>query len=197
MKTNHRIFFCATLIAGSMASQLWLPREVLASPQPSRISISGFPPSAVGVDADLGVPLTPLRVGGLVQLKFPSDPSPNDPTISVWSGVTVFQDSSSALDLLVGGNYFVEPGIATLLTLDSAPAQSRYGVLVAASYLVSAPRLWLRLTPQYVFPVDARAYYPGYMKSGIPLVEVGVKILPQLSLSLGASVTPLRMTWSL
>ncbi len=92
--------------------------------------------------------------------------------------------------MLLGPNYSVERGIAFF---GPAPKLTNYGLLVAFSYNIEAERFWARFTPQYVFPLEGYAAYPGYLKAGLPLVEVGVHLGALFDLSLGLCATPLRV----
>lgn len=167
--------------------------SVFAEVRASQLTFSGLPPYTGGIDYDLRLGATSFRTGGLVRLSTTGEQPPLNPTISAWGGLTVFQDLDSSLDFLVGGNYCVEAGPVSIALERSSPQNSPYGVLLAASYRVTGPRFWLRFVPQYVFLLSGSTAYP-YMRSGLPLAEVGMRVMPQWDLSLGISASPIRLT---
>lgn len=168
-------------------------KPVIAEVRPSQLSISGLPPFTGGIDYDLNGGTTPFRTGGLVRISTMGAQPPWNPTITAWGGLTVFQDVDSSLDLLVGGNYSAEPEPISLAVGPSSPKNSPYGLLLAASYTVTGPRFWLRFIPQYVFLLSGSTAYP-YLRSGLPLAEVGTRLGPHWDLSLGISASPIRLT---
>lgn len=161
---------------------------------PSRIAVGALPPFGVGLDFEAGLAGTPFRYGGLAQVGTWGQYNPITPAVTGWGGFTVYSDDDSTLSLMLGLNYSVEQGV---MFVDRVQKQTNFGLLVAASYFVDSPRFWMRLTPQNVFALEGLAAYPGYIKSGIPWVEVGVHLLPWLSLGIGASYTPLRLVVAL
>lgn len=187
MKTAGSTFRMAVASVGLI---LLMPSQVSAKAMQSRAALGMLPFSGVSAEFDMNVAESPLRLGGLALFQEPYATNPLTPTYSGWTGTRIHRGRDDALDLILGINYSTEPGVAFI---DEVKKQTNYGLLVAASYTLESPRFWLRFTPQYVFPLEGLAAYPGYLKSGLPWVEAGIRIQPWLSLSLGASYTPLRL----
>ncbi|MNL06401.1 hypothetical protein D3C87_1270360 [compost metagenome] len=188
---HMRLITCASLLTLAFIAVDGKP--VNAEVRPSQLTISGLPPFIGGIDYDLRLGETPFRTGGLVRISTMGAQPPWNPTFSAWGGLTVFQDVDSSLDLLVGGNYTAEPESPSVAIGPSSSTNSHYGYLLAASYTVTGPRFWLRFVPQFVFLLSGSNVYP-YLRSGLPLAEVGTSLGPNLDLSLGISASPIRVT---
>jgi hypothetical protein len=113
---------------------------------------------------------------------------------TAWARFAMPVTEGGRLGLIVGGNDFPESTMCQALGL--CPPATRYGILVALSYVLRTERLWMRLTPQYVFPIDGGTTdsNQAYIKSGLPWAEVGIRAMPWLDVSVRVSEMPLAVT---
>ncbi|MNT55731.1 hypothetical protein D3C72_1929880 [compost metagenome] len=112
---------------------------------------------------------------------------------TAWARFAMPVTEGGRLGLIVGANDFPETSVCGF-----GPCQpsTHFGVLLALSYILRTERLWMRLTPQYVFPVDGGSTHSNqaYVKSGLPWAEVGIRATPWLDISVRVSEMPLAVT---
>jgi hypothetical protein len=178
----------ASLVVGLSA----VPCDAAPLPIEGRLGVlAGLPFSsdtrAIGVDAELSWRDSPWTVGFLAW----GGRSPGART--AWLRYAVPLGAGGRLGLVIGANDYIEAVGCGGFGPCEPPTQ--FGMLLAISYVLRTERLWLRLTPQYVVPIDGgRAYYPGYGKSGLPWAEVGMRAMPWLDFSVRFNETPFAAT---
>jgi hypothetical protein len=95
------------------------------------------------------------------------------------------------LSVLAGGNYRdwqrICPGTCNPYT--------PYGLLLGASWQYQGDRWWLRVTPQYTFPLFGERQLDGWMLSTVPWAEIGYRLTPQLGISFRVAPAPFKLTW--
>lgn len=180
---------------------------VQATPLPHRLTLMGIPPYSQGLEVELGLPNTPLHLGGqFIYLRGLQSTAPWAPftphsgarhQVDVWLHAGHRLGDDVAIGLLAGLQQSWEPGITTG---DYVTRHQSAGLLG-----VTYERTWeawrLRLRPTFlVIPEDWRwlPWYGVMAKSavlgGIPWVEVGYRVAPWAEISVRASTTPLALT---
>lgn len=145
-------------------------------------------PLDVGLDAELALTGTPWGVGGLIWHEYGR---------FTYGGFALASRSAwlryglpvEGLEVLAGANQFQEVRACA----GSCEPASEFGALFAVRYTFRTERLWLRLTPQYVMPVDGAASDSPFHRSGIPWAEAGVMMTPWLALGLRLHAMPLAV----
>jgi hypothetical protein len=185
---RHTAIACALLLGATVAA----PAAAVELPVTGRIGIFSeagvSAPLDVGLEAEVVLRGTPWGVGGLIWHEYGR---------FTYGGFALASRSAwlryglpvEGLEVLAGANQFQEvracPG--------SCEPASEFGALLALSYTFRTERLWLRLTPQYVVPVDGFATDSPFSRSGIPWAEAGVRMTPWLALGLRLHAMPLAV----
>ncbi|MNL06400.1 hypothetical protein D3C87_1270350 [compost metagenome] len=188
---------------------LLVPANAQAQPIQIQAGLSILPPAgnwiATTIDLDLGMEDSPWGLACLYQVGWhpvaslfnnvgPSIQTTNPLVANILGRYrfTVFnQDSVTAF---AGMSYYPESYLTT------QPGFNQHGLfyspVIGATYTVRNGRTWINVSPHYAFSQTSGALSaPWYLKSGVPLIELGVSVTPAIDLSLRASFTPVRATY--
>lgn len=191
------------------AACLVVPANAHAAPLQIQAGLSVLPPAAnwiaTTLDLDIGMEGSPWGISCLYQVGwFPASSLFNDvgPSIRVTNPLNanllgryqfpVFnQDTVTAF---AGISYYPESYLTT------QPGFNEHGLfyspVIGATYTLRNGRTWINLSPHYVFSQTSGWWSaPWYLKSGVPLLELGVSVTPAIDLSLRAAFTPVRVTY--
>lgn len=114
----------------------------------------------------------------------------HDVASTLWGRLRLQVGGGHELSVLAGGNYrnwlMACPGTCEPYT--------PYGLLVGASWQYRGDRWWLRVTPQYTFPLFGERHRDGWMLSTVPWAEIGYRLTPQLGISFRMAPAPFKLT---
>lgn len=159
-----------------------------AEPFPVQGRLGLLMSQSIGLDAELSWRNTPWTVGFVRYSARDAD------SRTAWARFAWPMPDGGRMGLIVGANEFPESSMCA--GFGPCPPDTRFGALLALSYVLRTERLWMRLTPQYVFPVDGGQTHSNqaFYKSGLPWVEVGFQPTSWLDLSVRFSEMPLAAT---
>lgn len=190
-----------------MAALLLLSAEPSwAAPVQGEVGVVYKPlnPQIVGFDAEIGPSASPWAVGLLYQAMV-WEQSTGDPTSgyrmthrtsSAWGRYRFTLPNGDTLDGLAGMNANFEFNQPDNILQPESPV---IGPLLGASYTLRSGRLWLRLTPHWVFSEDhtnTDRIAVVLDKSGIPWAEVGLNLPLGLQLSFRLSEAFAKLAWT-
>lgn len=185
----------ALLAACAVAAMSPVPAVAEAAPGSLEGNIGLVGPSfrgdtPIGVEGELGLEGSPLHVGGVMW----SPIFGSGMAETLWAGYAFTPWGGDRVMLMAGGTHYQQSGVGCV---DVCQAPSSGGIFVGVSYLIREERLWLKLTPQYLFPMDGWSAYPQWALSGVPWVELGVPITPHCDISLRLGETILKVAYRL
>lgn len=113
---------------------------------------------------------------------------------TAWARFAMPVTDGGRLGLIIGANDYPESSMCA--GFGPCSPDTRFGALLALSYVLRTERLWMRLTPQYVFPIDGGGTHSNqaFVKSGLPWAEVGIRATPWLDLGVRVSEMPFAAT---
>ncbi len=169
----------------------------------------------LGIGAELGLQGSPWRFGGLACsgssiAQFSGILPPqhlsadllSPQSFSLWARYAVRLDDHNSVSWLAGANRYTEPdwAVPAIVGASRPSAAQPYGAIVGAQYEFRWHWLRIRLTPNTtllstVSNPDSNDW--PELRSGIPWLEVGARVLPHLELSVGACATPVKAAWIL
>ncbi|MNX92959.1 hypothetical protein D3C86_1251260 [compost metagenome] len=171
-----------------------------AAPWHIEAGISYLPPAgnwtALTFDAEAGPKNSPFgfiaayQAGSPGSIPLPQITRPLAATIVGKYQLPVFSEDS--LTAFAGVNYYPE----SWFTSDSAfrSYDLFFSPIVGATYTLRSDRIWVKISPQYVFSrINPPYENTGIFKSAIPLAEFGVALSPTIDLSARLSFTPIRV----
>lgn len=182
------------------------PEASDALPVSGTVGLSVLPPAggrtAVAVDLDAGPTGSPWGVMAQYQVEILGVYGfigPNKPTDfrnpSVVNGLLRYRASAWGEDTLTlfGGLSFAR-GASSRDDLSLAVDWSQYEPIVGFTYTIRSGRLWINLTPYYVF-ASPQIRSPWFLTSGLAFVETGVSMGSGIDLSLRLDFTPVRISF--
>jgi hypothetical protein len=178
----------AWMLGVGMGACLAIATPAEAEPLPVQGRLGLLISQAYGFDAELSWRNTPWTVG------FVSYTGRAGDSRTAWARFAWTMPDGGRMGLIAGANEYPESSMCA--GFGPCAPDTRFGALLALSYVLRTERLWMRLTPQYVFPVDGGQTHSNqaFYKSGLPWVEVGFQPMSWLDLSVRFSEMPLAAT---
>jgi hypothetical protein len=113
-----------------------------------------------------------------------------DVASTLWGRLRLPVGGGHELSVLAGGNY----RYSLMACPGSCEPDTPYGLLLGASWQYRGDRWWLRVTPQYTFPLFGERQQEGWMLSTVPWAEIGYRLTPQLGISFRVAPAPFKLT---